>query len=175
MKHRNSQKRIYIKGGIYFITTNTRERFPFFENDLLCEVMVNQIEFCKRNYEIDMYAYKINPDHLHLLFSVGNQFTISDVMFSLKKQTAHGINQILGFVDIAENTRNSELAQFISSKKKQFGEIHNLPRFRWQHSFHDHYILDEKDLYFHIEYIRNQYIRHGLSENKWLYIERRFD
>ena len=94
MKHRNSQKRIYIKGGIYFITTNTRERFPFFENDLLCEVMVNQIEFCKRNYEIDMYAYKINPDHLHLLFSVGNQFTISDVMFSLKKQTAHGINQI---------------------------------------------------------------------------------
>lgn len=174
MMYRNSQKRIYIKGGIYFITTNTKERYPFFDNGLFCEVLNHQIEFCKRKYEIDLYAYKINPDHIHLLFSVGDRFTISDAMFSLKKQTAHSINQILGYVDIVENQFNLELYRFISSSKKRMGLERPVFKFHWQHSFHDHYIRDEKDLYFHIEYIRKQHIRHSLLENKWLFIDERY-
>jgi REP element-mobilizing transposase RayT len=179
MKHRNSQKRIYIENGVYFITTNTKERYPYFENDIFCEIFIKQIEFCKGKYDLDLYAYKINPNHLHLLFSVGSKFTHSDIMFSLKKQAAHGINQILGFVDIPENKNNSEMHKYISDKKdefqNQYGVKHNVPKFHWQKSFHDHYIRDEVDLFFHVEYIRNQHVKHELFQNKWLYIGERFN
>lgn len=152
MKHRNSQKRIYIQNGIYFITTNTKDKFPYFDEDIFCELIIHQLEFCKKMYEINLHAYKINPDHLHLLFTVGNKYTISDVMFSLKKQSAHGINQILGYVDLIKSKNNVEWVEKLSKWKTDFEKIFDknnlLPKFHWQKSFHDHYIKDEKDLFF---------------------------
>jgi len=41
--HRNFQKRFYNKGYIYFITTNTDKRFPFFEEEIFCELFIENL------------------------------------------------------------------------------------------------------------------------------------
>jgi hypothetical protein len=43
--HRNSQKRLYVSDGMYFITTNTENRHPYFENEILCELFLETLDF----------------------------------------------------------------------------------------------------------------------------------
>jgi hypothetical protein len=42
--------------------------------------------------------------------------------------------------------------------------------FKWQSSFRDHLICDDKDYQNHLEYIKNQPLKHQLSERKWYWI-----
>ena len=44
--------------------------------------------------------------------------------------------------------------------------------FKWQSSFRDHLIRDEKDYQNHLEYIKNQPLKHQLAERKWYWIVR---
>jgi hypothetical protein len=44
------------------------------------------------------------------------------------------------------------------------------PKFKWQSSFHDHIIRDRKDFVHHLAYIRRQWLKHKLLENKYCFI-----
>ena len=45
------------------------------------------------------------------------------------------------------------------------------PPFKWQKSFRDHVIRDEKDLCSHLRYVENNHLKHGLKKRKfcWSY------
>ncbi|KQC10078.1 MAG: hypothetical protein APR54_12325 [Candidatus Cloacimonas sp. SDB] len=48
------------------------------------------------------------------------------------------------------------------------GKHHNFPKFKWQKSFHDHIIRNQKDLANHWNYTMYNYAKHGLPED-WQY------
>ena len=48
---------------------------------------------------------------------------------------------------------------------KKYMKKYDLPKFKWQKSFHDHVIRNEKDLEKHYNYTVNNYIKHKLPEN----------
>ncbi|MCU0848817.1 MAG: transposase [Spirochaetes bacterium] len=43
------------------------------------------------------------------------------------------------------------------------------PFFKWQKSYYYHLITDQRDYENHVMYIRKQWIKHGLPENKWCF------
>lgn len=43
-KHRNSQKRIYIEDGTYFITSNTFNWYPYFKEPIFCDLFVENLK-----------------------------------------------------------------------------------------------------------------------------------
>jgi REP element-mobilizing transposase RayT len=51
---------------------------------------------------------------------------------------------------------------------QKYGTNHNIPKFRWQKSFHDHVIRDQCDYDNHWNYTMYNYKKHGLLEN-WQY------
>ena len=53
----------------------------------------------------------------------------------------------------------------------KYGNHYDLAQFKWQDSFHDHIIRDKEDFYNHVEYIRNQWIKHNLPSNKYCFID----
>jgi len=55
---------------------------------------------------------------------------------------------------------------------QKYGKSHQFPEFKWQKSFHDHLIRDERDLLNHLNYIEIQWLKHELGENKWCFTER---
>jgi putative transposase len=142
--HRNSQKRFYIPNAVYFVTTCTENRQAYFSDDVLCEAFVENMNFHRKLKGFAVLAYKINPEHVHLLIRPGKDFDISQIMFSLKKQFACNVNRM----------RGDAAAKFV-----------------WQSSYHDHVIRDERDLRNHVGYIWNQWIKHDLKENKWCYVD----
>ncbi len=95
MKHRNSQKRIYIKNAIYFITTNVDEPLFLFKEDLFCELFVEDLKFCREIKQFNIFGYKVNPDHIHLLIQPTGKYNYSEIMQNLKRVSSLHINQII--------------------------------------------------------------------------------
>jgi putative transposase len=168
--HRNSQKRYYIENAIYFITTKTYGGYPYFIDDIFCELFVEELLFCQKLKRFEIYGYKINPDHVHLLI-MPNEYNYSEIIHNLKRTSSLHINQIIGGEDIYPRLQwtqnlNKYRTQFI----EKYGENHNFPPFKWQKSFHDHIIRNKRDFRNHITYIQRQWLKHGLRKNKWCYV-----
>lgn len=174
MLHRNSQARIYIENGIYFITTNTYQAYPYFGEDLLCDLLVEDLRHTQNLKDFNIFAYKINPEHMHLLIQPRGKHNHSRIMQTLKTNFARNINDIMGYNDITAKA-GVRTPAFIQSYYNQFirkyGTEHNIPQFKWQDSFHDHIIRDKDDFHNHVEYIQNQWIKHNLPENKYCFID----
>jgi REP element-mobilizing transposase RayT len=60
-----------------------------------------------------------------------------------------------------------KMDKYISNLKTKYHQSkHQLPPFKWQKSFHDHIIRNEKDFYAHYEYITQNYKKHGDDPEK---------
>ena len=184
-RHRNSQKRFYIKGAVYFITTATFQRYPYFNDDLLCALLAADIELCRRLKNFTLYGYKINPDHVHLLLRPGDTHHYSEIMRSLKTNFSRNVNRLYslntGVFNAPMGGFNAPMGGFntpLGGFNARAGVFcrrrgHVTPpstAFRWQSSFHDHIIRDRNDFTRHVAYIERQWIKHGLGNNKWCFI-----
>lgn len=181
--HRDSQKRYYINNAIYFITTGTHNRYPYFEIDLLCKLFVHELNICMQLKKCKVYGYKVNPEHVHLLIQPLGEYNYSNIIHSLKRNFTRNANYIIGYdilsphvkarlINLAFGEHYELLIESRNVLKNQYGINHKIPRFEWQSSFHDHIIRDEKDYYQHLKYIKNQWVRHNLKKNKWCYVHR---
>jgi REP element-mobilizing transposase RayT len=183
--HHNSQKRLQIPGQTYFLTAKTHQNFPYFREEIFCELFVAELEICKELKKFELFAFCLNWDHFHLLIKPSAEFDISKIMHFLKRHFSRDANFILNATnegDIREcrlqnhddNLLKSTIKnhdQFVKNLKKQFlrkNNPHEFPQFKWQKSFHDHAIRDEKDLENHFNYTVNNFRKHDLPENwKW--------
>jgi REP element-mobilizing transposase RayT len=197
--HRNSPKRFYFPGATYFITMNTRDKQPFFKDDILCRLFADEIEICSRLKQCSFQAYKINPNHIHLLIKPSSCANFSEVLRSLKTNFSRNANRVMGHKDFTDNmesfnnrrghvtplTMIAEQNEVILNHLKKVALYHEewsknkgtgiiFPVFKWQPSFRDHIIRDEEDLRIHLRYIEIQWKKHKLGENKWCWISGKF-
>lgn len=161
--HRNSQKRIYGEGYIYFITTNTYRRFPYFREETFCELFIDSLKICKELKKFKLYGFVVLPEHVHLLIEPGEEYNISQVMQALKKNISQDVNKVIGFYPEGENS-NSRLRKVDVSIYK-YNKFVNFPKFQWHQSYYDHIIRDEDDFRQHTEYIWWNPEKHGIIDN----------
>ena len=151
---------------------------PYFNHDILAEMLVDDIWFAQKLKGFHIYGYKINPEHIHFMFRPGEEANYSQIMHSIKNNFSRNANYIMGYN--AESKAASREASFVRHFKKiekyrdrfvnQHGARGVIPKFDWQSSFHDHFIRNERDFDAHINYIKNQWIKHNLPEDKYCYI-----
>ncbi len=193
--HKNSQKRIYFPGAVYFITTVTKYRVPFFSETILCKLFIAELKLCKELKKFHLLGFVIMPDHVHLLIYPDDQCDISEIMRSLKTNFSRNVNVILNAAPegavTSQYTAGAVTSQYTAGavtsprllqgislyhhdvilpkyKKlfyQKYGGQYLFPKFQWQKSFFDHIIRDEKDLFAHLEYIWHNSEKHGLTEN----------
>lgn len=232
--HRNSQKRYIIENAVYFITTNTHNRIEYFHENILCDLLVEDLWETQRLKCFNIFAYKINPEHMHALIQPRGKDSYSEIMRSFKTNFSRNANRVMGFDanfekliispqaglssiiplqagsssnvppqarprdlacnDIPRNPardgvsrdrtdnpmrqisilNDAEYVTRIANYRRRFIVEYNyhpqFPKFKWQGSFHDHIIRDRKDFVVHLKYIRRQWLKHKLSENKYCFI-----
>jgi len=93
--HRNYFQRFYGSTKIYFIVTKTEGNFPYFEEVLLCDLLIEQLRLCKKLKGFFLYAFSIMYDHLNLLIRCNETYNISKVIQSIKKEFSRNANYIL--------------------------------------------------------------------------------
>lgn len=185
--HRNSQKRIYLNGCVYFITTNTHRRFPYFAEPLLCELFIADLHLAQSLKKFILHGYVILPDHVHLLIEPASLANISAIMHNIKRNFSHNANVMMGVIHLEDMPLHIEgddnYRRLRKNSPPYYQQLPNwnvleklrrdflvkyphpileFPMFKWQKSFHDHIIRSDKDYLRHVQYIRNNPFKHGI-------------
>ena len=195
MKLHHSQKRIYKKNGIYFITTNTYNNHQYFDEDIFCCLFTSHLKLIQNTKNCLIYAYKINPNHIHLLIKTAGIFNYSQIMHFLKRNFSLNANKIIGFTQEGNiplhklndtnikkkaedsipphDVFNKIILQLRDDFLEKYGKNHPFHPFKWQKSFHFHIVENRDDFFRHLGYIKKQHIKHELQENKYCFIDKK--
>ena len=176
MLHQNSQKRIYFPEAIYFVTICVQDRFPFFKEEMLCDLLIEELKLCKILKQFLLFGFVVLSDHIHLLIQPNNEHNISEIIRSLKINYSRNINNIIktpeGAVTsprlrgIGLNYLNKILPKYQNQFIQKYGtKQFQFPKFQWQKSFFDHYIRNDNDFENHLEYIWRNPEKHGMTDN----------
>jgi putative transposase len=117
----------------YFITLCTFDKKTIFIDETLVSWLIDVLKEKSTSFGFRIWAYCFMPDHLHLL--------------------------------IEGKSNESDLKQFVSSYK-QYTAFHYKKRYRrelWQINFYDHVLRKEEDTINVANYIFNNPVRKGLS------------
>lgn len=189
-RHRNSQKRFYDDELAYVVTVNVDEKVPFFKEEIFCELWLEELRLCKELKKFELYGFCLNYDHFHMILRPGSEANLSEVMRSFKTNFSRNANRVLGFTDFPKinsqpmKARSRDLAfrmlSYFESVKalkgkfiEKYDKNHKFPKFKWQQSFHDHFIRDDQDFENQANYVIYNFLKHGLPKN-WKYTSLNF-
>ena len=126
--------RVSIPGQIYLVTTVTLKREPLFKDFVTGRIVVDSLRYMDIKQRVESLAFVIMPDHLHWLFSIGDECSLSQVIGDVKRRSAFRINE-------HRNQTGSSV---------------------WQHGFHDHAVRKEEAIRDAARYIVANPLRLGL-------------
>ena len=129
-------KHILAKGYAYFITTNVKNNIPIFKDDSCCQLLINDLDYYRKELEFILYGYVIMPTHLHLIIHPSEKTSIALVMKKIKGHSSYPINKYLN----------------------QKGSL-------WQEDYFEHIIRNKLDFKEKVDYIHKNPVKAGLVEN----------
>ncbi len=130
---------------IYLLTSVTHLRQVVFSDFNLGRIVVQAMRLQHQQQNVNSLAFVIMPDHVHWLFALQNNHTLSKVMQNIKGSSSFKIQKIRR--ERAEIEGNEAL---------------------WQTGFHDHALRKEEDLIKIARYIVANPLRAGIV-NKLAY------
>ena len=136
-------KRLFIPNSLVFITLVTKHRKPILIKHI--EILKKSFRTAKQKYPFDVIAVIVNPDHLHAIIQPKD----------IKQYPA-----IIGYLK-AIFTQTSGVPYQVN--KNGEADI-------WQRRYWAHIILNQTDLYKHIDYIHYNSIKHhDIAPKNWAY------
>ena len=78
---------------LYFLTTTASGHKHFFKSDTIKRIIVDSFHFMRTNHWINLYAFVIMPNHIHVILRALEKHTISDIMRDFKKHTSKQITR----------------------------------------------------------------------------------
>jgi REP element-mobilizing transposase RayT len=95
--HKNSSKRIYFPGAIYYIVIKTEYNYPYFEEEIFCDLFIENLKICKELKHFKLYAFSLIYDHVNLILEPSNEFNVSKTIKSFKENLSRNINIVMGY------------------------------------------------------------------------------
>jgi REP-associated tyrosine transposase len=120
----------------YAVTKCVEHRQPVLATDATAEIIIHCFDHLRIQQQIKLLAFCVMPDHYHSLFLLLCGKTLSQIMSSIGKFTASGINKL-------------------ATTRGQF----------WQEGFFEHRCRDTDDALDRLAYIEQNPVRAGLVAN----------
>ena len=147
----------------HFITTNTYNNYPYFKDEELCQILIEELEFYSRKYGFALIGYVVMPDHLHLLVWWDKEekprLSISKGINSIKTMTAKRIKRRLFY--------NGGIKYM--GRLADVGQPTQRPFSLWQPGFYDFNIYSEAKLLEKLNYIHNNPVKTELVSSPECY------
>lgn len=100
-----------INGQVYFITTTVVDWIDLFTRPVYKHVALESLNYCIQNKGIEIYAWVLMTNHLHLLAGITGQNSVSDIMRDFKKYTSKKLIDTLQH-EVTESRREWMLDRF---------------------------------------------------------------
>jgi REP element-mobilizing transposase RayT len=148
-------------GTLFFVTTVTRDRIPYFSHPEAAKTAEEMILWYKQRGDYWLGEYVIMPDHLHLLICP-NSKNLSQCMHNLKRTISEKIGSEISLSIVGQERSCPTIDKEISTASKKSGI--------WQSSFYDSIIHSEHERESVRHYILDNPVKAGLSPNAVSYI-----
>ena len=123
------------------ITTNVAQRRLIFREARVAEQLLGVIAEVRTEEHVDLNAYVIMPDHLHLVLSIQRQTSLGRVLQLIKGRFAWRYNR----------------------SKNGSGRV-------WQDRYHEEALRSEAELHRAMEYVENNPVTGGLADRPEYYL-----
>jgi putative transposase len=139
-------RRVYLPGGIYFLTLVTYCRRPLFKDPTNVELLRAATAQIKAKKPFEILAAVVLPDHIHFVWQLPrNDSNYSQRISRLKVLFTRAFKA------------NHPLSNQVSASRLKHRESDV-----WQRRFWEHTIKDETDLQQHLDYVHYNPVKHGL-------------
>jgi len=152
--------------GIYFLTYATVDWVDVFTREMYYDVVVDSLKFCQKEKGLNLHAWCIMPNHVHLIASAARSHIepkpkLEDILRDHKKFTGAQLIR-----DIKKNHLESRREWML----KHFSEarMDDLNQF-WQHDNHPIELYSNKVIKQKLEYIHYNAVRAGFVDEIWHY------
>lgn len=151
--------KIYDKQYPHFITSTVINWIDVFTRRQYRDVIIDSLEYCRREKGLLLYAYCIMTNHIHLIIgSEGDK--IENIVRDFKSYTSTYIRKLLEN-DVQESRRKWIVKMMYESGRKQ---SNNRDFQFWQHHFHpiqldSNELVDQK-----MDYIHNNPVKAGFVD-----------
>lgn len=81
--------------GLYFCTSSIVDWYPIFTESRFFEVISESLSYCRHHKGLQIHAYVIMLNHLHLIISSNPGVTVSDHMRDFKRYTSGRLSTLL--------------------------------------------------------------------------------
>ena len=136
-------KRLFIQNALVFITVVTKNRNPILIDNIDC--LREAFNISKQKYLFDIIAIIINEDHFHMIIKPNDINSYPKIVGCIKSS----FTKISGIEYSYNKNRESDI---------------------WQRRYWEHTIINEDDLYKHIDYIHYNSMKHyDIAPKDWKY------
>ena len=144
---------------VYFITITVVGWVDVFTRLSQRELLVSSLRYCQLNKGLELYAYCIMSNHLHLLCRGIQGKLLSDIIRDFKKFTSKKIVELIQ--DQPESRREWMICYF----QDCCGHLKRNQRYKvWQDGYHAEIVYSNKFLKEKLNYIHNNPVVNGIVD-----------
>lgn len=103
--------------GVYFTTSTAVGWADVFTRDIYREILLDSIRFCQRNQGLQVHAYVLMTNHLHMIYSCNGQQDPAMVLKNIKSFTA--IKLINAIINNPKESRKEYLLNLFEAEGKK--------------------------------------------------------
>ena len=146
---------------LYFVTSTVVDWIDVFTRPLYKHIMVESLEYCQANKGLDIYAWVLMTNHLHMIAGMRGDAAIGDVLRDFKKFTSKKIIKA-----IQENPQESRKEWLLNRCSFRAANDKKISGYKfWQEDNHLEQIntydfYKQKLNYIHHNPVRQEFVEH---------------
>jgi putative transposase len=142
--------------GVYFMTLTVVGWIDVFSRRVYKDMLIQSLKYCQANKGLNLHAYVIMSNHVHLVVSVNEGHNLSDFVRDFKKFTA---KSVIDYIQTgAESRAEWMLHQFkYYASRHTRNEVHQI----WTHENHVVELFSPAFTKQKIDYIHDNPVRAG--------------
>ena len=154
------------KNSSYYLTLTVVGWVDVFTRNNHKDALIDSLRYCIKNKGLNVYAYCLMSNHLHMVVNCNEPFQLKDVVRDFKR---HTVKTIIGqIINAPESRREWMLREFAAEGDKN---ARNKTYKFWQSGNHAIELFTEKFVWEKINYIHNNPVKEKFVKNpqEWLY------
>jgi len=156
---KQGQKQTIKKNAVYFMTITVVKWVPVFEVDDNSQIVIDSLRFCIKNKGLNIYAFCLMSNHLHLIASSTEPFKLVNVIRDFKRHTA---KTIFSNLSESQDARHQKMAKIFTIEGQNYSQ--NVKYKFWQTGNHAIELYNPKFTWKKLTYIHNNPVTAGLVE-----------
>lgn len=162
----STKYRFHKPDAAYFISFATVNWVDVFTREIYFEIIIDSIKYCRENKGMELFAYCIMPNHVHMIFRSANNDP-AGLIRDFKGFTSRKI-----IAAIKENNKESRKEFLLKMFEEAGSTKSNVEKYQlWQHDNKPIEVFSNKVVKQKFDYIHNNPVEEGLviSAIDWKY------